>query len=100
MSFLKGFTSLFDWMFPKTYQEMSDDLDNSMQELYTRNGWGKYNNPLKYPYPSTENPCSVSYSHNLAADINRAINSSFDTKEQRYITQEEYERRERSKVNN
>jgi len=47
MSFLKGFTSLFDWMFPQTYQEMSDDLDEQMQELYDRNGWGQYNNPLK-----------------------------------------------------
>jgi len=48
MSLLKGFTSLFDWMFPsKSYQELSDDLDNKMQELYDRNGWGKYNNPLK-----------------------------------------------------
>jgi hypothetical protein len=47
MSFLKGFFSLFDWMFPsKSYQELSDDLDNRMQELYDRNGWGKYNNPL------------------------------------------------------
>ena len=44
-----------------------------MQDLYDRNGWGKYNNPLKYPYQSVENPCSVSYSHNLAADISRAI---------------------------
>ena len=48
MSFLKGFLSLFDWMFPpKTYQELSDDLDVKMQELYDRCGWGKYNNPLK-----------------------------------------------------
>lgn len=74
MSLLKGFTSLFDWMFPpKTYQELSDDLDNKMQELYDEHGWGKYTNPLKYPYHSVENPCSVSYSHNLAADISRAI---------------------------
>ena len=28
MSFLKGFFSLFDWMFPKTYQEMNDDNTN------------------------------------------------------------------------
>ena len=47
MSFLKGFLSLFDWMFPpKTYQELSDDLDNKMQDLYNEMGWGKYNNPL------------------------------------------------------
>jgi len=74
MSFLKGFLSLFDWMFPsKSYQELSDDIDAQMQDLYDRNGWGKYNNPLKYPYQSVENPCSVSYSHNLATDISRAI---------------------------
>jgi len=60
MSLLKGFTSLFDWMFPsKTYQELSDDLDIKMQELYDRNGWGKYNNPLQ--------------GYHNAVDINRAI---------------------------
>ena len=74
MSFLKGFLSLFDWMFPpKTYQELSDDLDNEMRELYNKMGWGKYNNPLQYPYPSIDNPCSVSYASNLATDISRAI---------------------------
>lgn len=74
MSFLKGFLSLFDWMFPpKSYQELSDDLDEQMQDLYDRNGWGGYNNPLKYPYQSVENPCSVSYSHNLAVDISRVL---------------------------
>lgn len=74
MSLLEGFSSLFNWIFPsKTYQELSDDLDNKMQDLYDKHGWGKYNNPLKYPYISTNNPCSVSYSHNLAADITRAI---------------------------
>jgi hypothetical protein len=73
-SFLKGFTSLFDWMFPaNTYQELSNDLDDRMQELYDRHNFGKYNNPLKYPYQSVENPCSVSYSHNLAGNISRAI---------------------------
>jgi len=59
MSFFKGFLSLFDWMFPQTYQELSDDLDEQMQELYDRNGWGQYNNPLK-GYQNT-------------VDINRAI---------------------------
>jgi len=48
MSFLKGFTSLFDWMFPKTLEEQFEDLDNSMQNLYTRMGWGKYK-----AYPTT-----------------------------------------------
>jgi len=44
-----------------------------MQDLYDKNGWGQYQNLLKYPYPSTDNPCAVSYGYNLAADINRAI---------------------------
>jgi hypothetical protein len=80
MSFLKGFFGLFDWMFPpKTYQELSDELDESMQELYNTNRWGKYNNPLKYPYQSTDNPCSVSYAHNLAADINRAVTNQAES---------------------
>jgi len=56
-SFLKGFTSLFDWMFPQSYQEMSDDLDEKMQDLYDKNGWGKYK-----AYPTT----GVS---NIATDI-------------------------------
>jgi len=74
MSFIKGFTSLFDWMFPsKTYQELTEELDEKMQDLYDKNGWGQYQNLLKYPYPSTDNPCAVSYGYNLAADINRAI---------------------------
>ncbi len=65
MSFLKGFFSLFDWMFPsKTYQELSDDLDIKMQELYDRHGWGKYNNPIK--------------GYQNAVDINRAIESLND----------------------
>jgi hypothetical protein len=41
-SLLKGFTSLFDWMFPQTYKEMSDGLDEKMQDLYNMNGWGQY----------------------------------------------------------
>jgi len=62
MSLLSGFLSLFDWMFPpKTYQELSDDLDNEMQLLYEKMGWGKYNNPLK--------------GYQNAVDINRAIES-------------------------
>ena len=62
MSLLKGFTSLFDWMFPpKTYQELSDDLDNKMQELYDRCGWGKYNNPLQ--------------GHQTSVDINRVLDA-------------------------
>jgi hypothetical protein len=34
--------------------------------------------PKKYPYPSTENPCSVSYAYNLASDINRAITNQVE----------------------
>jgi hypothetical protein len=65
MSFLKGFTSLFDWMFPQTYQEMSDNLDEKMQDLYDQSGWGQYQNPLKYSFPI--NNCS----YISATDINR-----------------------------
>jgi hypothetical protein len=67
MSFLKGFTSLFDWMFPKTYQEMSDDLDEKMQDLYDKNGWGKYK-----AYPTT----GVS---NIATDIALTMEPSTQT---------------------
>ena len=47
MSFWTGFSSLFDWMVPKTLDESLGDLDNNMQELYDRMGWGIYNNPLE-----------------------------------------------------
>ncbi len=54
MSFLKGFLSLFDWMFPpKTYQELTEELDGQMQDLYTKMNWGQYQNPLKYSYSSS-----------------------------------------------
>lgn len=48
-SFLKGFLSLFDWMIPpyKNYDEFSQELDDKMQDLYDKMGWGKYENPLK-----------------------------------------------------
>jgi hypothetical protein len=46
---------------PKTYQELSDDLDNKMQELYDRCGWGKYNNPLQ--------------GHQTSVDINRVLDA-------------------------
>lgn len=45
MTFIKGFLSIFDWMFPKTLDESLNDLDDQMQDLYTKMGWGKYNNP-------------------------------------------------------
>jgi len=63
MSFIKGFFSLFDWMFPKTYQEMSDDLDASMQELYDKNGWGKYNNPINSSYNK-----SIDYTRSISSE--------------------------------
>lgn len=46
MSFLKGFNSLFDWMFPKTLKEYNEQLDERMQNLYDKMGWGSYKNPL------------------------------------------------------
>lgn len=58
-SFLKGFLSIFDWMFPRSLEEQMNDLDNQMQDLYDRMGWGKYNNP-----------CS---GYNTAVDINRVL---------------------------
>lgn len=46
----EGWYSMFSWMLPtpkmRTYKEMSDDLDEQMQELYDRYGWGEYKNPL------------------------------------------------------
>lgn len=45
-SFLKGFISLFDWMSPKTVDESITNLDNQMQDLYDRMGWGKYSFPI------------------------------------------------------
>jgi len=64
MSFLKGFFSLFDWMSPKTLEESFEDLDNSMQNLYDRMGWGKYHKLT---------PMNPSY--NTAMDLTRSISS-------------------------
>ena len=40
MSFFKGFSSIFDWMFPRT-------LDEQLQDLYDDMGWGEYKNPTE-----------------------------------------------------
>ncbi len=61
-SILKGFLSLFDWMFPKTLDESIHSLDNKMQDLYDKMGWGKYNSP-----------CSA---HNISCDLTRSISST------------------------
>lgn len=58
-SFWKGFFSLFDWMFPRSIEEQLNELDNSMQDLYDRMGWGKYNSPTK--------------AFSTATDINRVL---------------------------
>ena len=58
-NFWKGFSNLFDWMIPRTTKEQLDDLDNSMQDLYDRMGWGKYNSPIA--------------AYNTATDINRVL---------------------------
>jgi hypothetical protein len=44
-SFLKGFCSIFDWMTPRSMEEQLKDLDDSMQDLYDRMGWGTYSYP-------------------------------------------------------
>lgn len=44
-SFCKGFFSLFDWMFPRSMEEQLNELDNKMQDLYYRMGWGEYSYP-------------------------------------------------------
>jgi hypothetical protein len=66
-SFLKGFLNLFDWMFPKTLEEQLEDLDDSMQNLYDRMGWGKYK-----PYPTTA-------AFNMAMDMSPTTESSTQT---------------------
>jgi hypothetical protein len=66
-SFLKGFLSIFDWMFPKSLEEQFEDLDNSMQNLYDRMGWGKYK-----AYPTTE-------AFNMATDIALTMEPSTQT---------------------
>lgn len=45
MSFWESFCNIFN-LFPerKTYQQLSDELDERMQKLYSDNGWGKYAN--------------------------------------------------------
>ena len=57
MSFLKGFLSLFDWMFPRTLEEQFEDLDNSMQKLYDKMGWGEYKK--SYPMSGYDNTMNI-----------------------------------------
>lgn len=47
MSFWESFAKIFN-LFPssKSYDEISEELDNKMQNLYDRMGWGVYKNPL------------------------------------------------------
>jgi hypothetical protein len=61
--FLKGFMSLFDWMSPRS-------LDEQMQDLYDKMGWGKYNNPMPMSPRTPVNP-----SWNTACDLTRSISS-------------------------
>jgi hypothetical protein len=56
-SFLKGFLGLFDWMSPKTVDETINDLDNQMQDLYDRMGWGQYKKPS--PMSGWNNACDL-----------------------------------------
>jgi hypothetical protein len=70
MSFLKGFFSLFDWMFPKSLEERFEELDDSMQKLYTKMGWGDYKNPMPNSPRNFINP-----SWNTSADYTRSISS-------------------------
>jgi hypothetical protein len=56
-SFFKGFLSLFDWISPKTLDETIDNLDNQMQDLYDRMGWGQYKKPS--PMSGWNNACDL-----------------------------------------
>ena len=64
-SFLRGCFSLFDWMFPRTMEERMEDLDDSMQDLYDRMGWGEY----QKPYPMS--------GYNNVMDINLTTSKQF-----------------------
>jgi hypothetical protein len=46
-NFWKGFFNIFN-LFPssKSYDEISEELDNKMQDLYDKMGWGTYKSPL------------------------------------------------------
>lgn len=102
MSLLKGFTSLFDWMFPKT-------LDDSMQDLYDNMGWGKY---VAYPTTgafnmavditsTTEPPPQTIYAsketlNQLLLDMNKNIKSDIKlTKDQEFTIWWLYDREAR-----
>ena len=98
MSFLKGFISLFDWMLPKTLEEQFEDLDNSMQNLYDRMGWGKYKeHPTTAAFnmamdmsPITESSTQTIYAsketlNQLLLDMNKNVNSDIKlTKDQEF----------------
>lgn len=62
MSFWESLGKIFN-LFPrqKSYDELTGELDNKMQDFYTKMGWGEY----KKSYPMS--------GWNYATDINRVL---------------------------
>lgn len=68
MSFWKGFFSIFNLFSSsnKSYDDISKELDNKMQDLYDRMGWGVYKNPL-----STSPVTPINNSWSVATEVTK-----------------------------
>jgi hypothetical protein len=43
----EGMCSIFSWILPsKSYKELSKEIDEKIQDLYDKQGWGEYHNPI------------------------------------------------------
>jgi hypothetical protein len=82
-------------MFPKTLKEQTEDLDERMQNLYDKMGWGNYENPLdKMGWGNYENPLDKTISPEESLKMKEApakgkkgylLYSPFVRKEHRYF---------------
>jgi len=85
MSFLKGFMSLFDWMNPRSYDEISDELDINLQDFYEKNGWGVYRNPLK-----DYEPCKFAETQRINHENLEKLIKDFEEKKSEFNPYAEY----------
>lgn len=82
-SFWKGFFSLFDWILPST-EEQLNDLDNQMQDLYDRMGWGEYKKPS--PMSGWNDACNINRILEAEKQFNNAIDDYLYRTKQEMIT--------------
>lgn len=61
-NFLRGIASIFNlWPTPKNYDELVEEVNQDMQNLYDKHGWGKYYNPLDNNSYTTTTTTTTTY---------------------------------------